>query len=170
MDIEATYDHILIREATILARVARGGGELHLRTLPRFYDVRTGVELREIYPALQESELKRGFPISEKSAACVIRAGLPIGAGPDVDYSKVVTILELKQRKLDGIVADSVLDQVRLIVELLERFLEVAENAHKEERFWLSQQVLTLVRKFTGRELSELQEIVEWFQDRNTSK
>jgi len=170
MDRERTYDHILIREASILVRVPRDQKQRDLQVSPRFFDVRTGVELREIYPSLQESELKRGFPISEKSAAGVIRAGLPIGTGPDIDYSKVVTILELKQRKLDSIVADSVLDQVRLIADLLERFLEVADNAQKEERFWLSQQVLTLVRKFTGRELRELQEIVEWFQERGTSK
>lgn len=170
MDTKPTYDHILIREASILVRVPRNQGQWDLQISPRFYDVRTGVELREIYPPLHESELKRGFPISENSAAGVIRAGLPIGSGPDVDYSKVVTILELKQRKLDSIVADSVLDQVRLIADLLERFLDVADNAQKEERFWLSQQVLTLVRKFTGRELRELQEIVEWFQERGTSK
>ena len=34
----------------------------------------------------------------------------------------------------------------------------------KEERFWLSQQALSLIRKFSGRELSELEEIVEWLK------
>jgi hypothetical protein len=83
---------------------------------------------------------------------------------PTVDLSKVVNILEIRQRKLDAIVADSIIDQVRVIANLLHDFLTVADLAQKEERFWLSQQVLTLVRKFSGRELAELEDIVEWFK------
>ena len=45
-------------------------------------------------------------------------------------------------------------------------FLDAADHAQKEERFWLAQQVLTLVRKFSGRELAELEGIVEWLKRR----
>jgi hypothetical protein len=49
---------------------------------------------------------------------------------------------------------------------VLHEFLDAADHAQKEERFWLAQQVLTLVRKFSGRELAELEGIVEWFKRR----
>lgn len=166
MDSEVNYDHILIRESTILVRVAKDQQDMHKTEDARFFDVRTGVELREIYPALQSSELKKGFVLAEECAASVLRAGMPIGSGPDVDYTKVVNILDLKQRKLDALVADSVIDQVRVIRDLLTEFIDAAETAQKEERFWLSQQILSLVRKFTGRELSELQDIIGWFRKR----
>lgn len=169
-DLESSYDHILIREATILVRVSKDQQGKHLTECARFFDVRTGVELREIYPPLQGAELTRGFRLPEECAATVLRTGTPIGAPPDVDYTKVVNILELKQRKLDSLVADSVMDQVRVIRDLLTEFIEAAETAQKEERFWLSQQILSFVHKFTGRELSELQDLINWFRKRRSGK
>jgi hypothetical protein len=83
-----------------------------------------------------------------------------------VDFSKVVSILEVKQRRLDYVVADSILGQVRVIRDLLDQFLKLAENVNDEERFWLSQQVLSLLSKFTGRELEELEEMVNWMRTR----
>jgi len=164
MDTKVYYDHILIREATILVRVPKGFRGINGQCLPEFFDVRTGVQLREIYPSLQEFELQRGYLLSEKTAGPFLKVGISLSLDPSVDLSKVINILEVKQRKLASIVADSVLDQLRVIADLLEQFLTVAEASQKEERFWLSQQVLTLIRKFSGRELAELEEIVEWFK------
>jgi hypothetical protein len=170
MDSKDSYEHILIREATVLVRVPRGTRYVGVDTNPEFFDVRTGVQLREIYPDLQEIELHRGYLLSEESAASVLRSGTPILLDPGADPSKVVTILGVKQRKLDSVVADSILDQVRIISALLQEFLAVAENAQKEQRFWLSQQILTLVRKFSGRELEEIEEILEWFRNLPTRR
>ena len=78
----------------------------------------------------------------------------------------MVTILEARQRKLDAVVADSIFDQLRILTNVLHEFLDAADHSQKEERFWLAQQVLTLVRKFSGRELAELEGIVEWFKRR----
>lgn len=169
-DAEIVYEHILVREATILVRVVRDDKGVLLTEDARFFDVRTGVEVREIYPPLQDSELKRGFTLSEGCAASILRAGTPIWASPEVDYTKVISILELKQRKLDALVADSIIEQARVIADLLTEFLKVAKNAQKEERFWLSQQILSLVHKFTGRELSELQDVICWFRQRYSGK
>ncbi len=169
-DSEINYDHILIREATILVRIPRDQEGAHQTDSARFFDVRTGVELREIHPPLQASELKRGFLLAEECAASVLRTGVQIGAGPNVDYTKVVNILELRQRKLDALVADSVIDQVRLIRDLLTEFIDAAETANREERFWLAQQLLSFVHKFSGRELSELQDIISWFRKRYSGK
>ncbi|MGB9618155.1 MAG: hypothetical protein ACP5M0_07235 [Desulfomonilaceae bacterium] len=169
-DANIVYDHILIREATILVRAPKNQSGVHQMEEARFFDVRTGVELREIYPPLQAAELKRGFIVSEACAASVLKTGIPIGPSPDVDYTKVVNILDLRQRRLDALVADSIIDQVRVIKDLLTEFLDAAEKAQKEERFWLSQQVLSLVHKFTGRELSELQDIIGWFRKRYSGK
>lgn len=160
------YDHILIREATILVRVPEGLRELRGDYAPEFFDVRTGVPLKEIHPPLQAVELHRGYLLPGSHAAALIKCGAAINTGPSLDASKVVTMLEAKQRKLDTIVADSILDQLRLVVSILQEFLKVADAAQKEERFWLSQQILSLVRKFSGRELSEMEEIVEWFNSR----
>ncbi len=170
IDAEIVYEHILIRDATILVRVSKNQGGAHQLEEARFFDVRTGVELREIYPPLQVAELKRGFIVSEACAASVLKTGIPIGASPDMDYTKVVNILDLRQRRLDALVADSIIDQVRVIKNLLTEFLDAAENAQKEERFWLSQQILSLVHKFTGRELSELQDIIGWIRKRYSGK
>jgi hypothetical protein len=52
----------------------------------------------------------------------------------------------------------------------LNEFLHVADGAQSEERFWLSQQALALVRKFSGRELAEFEEIVDWFKNRPKRK
>jgi hypothetical protein len=160
------YDHILIREATILVRVPEGIREITEDYMPEFFDVRTGAPLKQIYPALQAAELQRGYLLRKSHAAALIKCGAPICCGPSVDASKVVAMYEMKQRKLDQVVADSILDRVRLLVSLLKEFLDVADTAQKEEKFWLSQQVLSLLGKFSGRELAEIEEIVEWFKCR----
>lgn len=164
MNSTASFDHILIRDASVLVRVPRGTRCLETLTNAEFFDVRTGVQLREIYPDLQEIELHTGYLLSEESAGAVLKSGAPTVLDPAADPSKVVTILDVKQRKLDSVVADSILDQVKIVTELLQEFLAVADHAQKEQRFWLSQQILPLVRKFSGRELEEIQEILEWFR------
>lgn len=156
------YDYILIREATILVRVKRGIEDLDVLAGADFFDVRTGVPLRQIYPELQAVELHRGHKLSAEHAYGILRWNHD---APGFEFNKVVNILEIKQRKLDSVVADSILDQLRVISDLLTEFLGAAEKAQKEDRFWLSQQVLGIVRKFSGRELSELQETVEWFKN-----
>jgi hypothetical protein len=160
------YDYVLIREATILVRVPRGAAETAPEVLPEFFDVRTGVQLRQIYPAFQADELQRGYILPDGHAGAILKGGTPITGGPSIDPSKVVTILEARQRKLDSVVADSIFDQLRILTNVLHEFLDAADHAQKEERFWLAQQVLTLVRKFSGRELAELEGIVEWFKRR----
>ncbi|MGO9570132.1 MAG: hypothetical protein ACLP5H_21595 [Desulfomonilaceae bacterium] len=160
------YDYVLIREATILVRVRRGAEETNPEVLPEFFDVRTGVQLRQIYPAFQADELQRGYTLPDGHAGAILKGGTPISSGPSIDPSKVVTILEARQRKLDAIVADSIFDQLRILTNVLHEFLDAADHAQKEERFWLAQQVVTLVRKFSGRELAELEGIVEWFKRR----
>jgi hypothetical protein len=161
---------MLIRDATILVRLPRGYRTANDACVAEFFDVRTGVQLREIHPALQDVELDRGHILPEEFAAAILKSGTPIMAGPSTDQSKVVNILDMKQRRLDSIVADSILDQIRAINAVLRDFLNVADEAQVEERFWLSQQALTLVRKFSGRELAELEEIVDWFRNRPAKK
>lgn len=170
MDTDDRYDHILIREAAILVRVPHGCREQGEEVNAEFFDVRTGVQLRAIYPDLQDYELCRGYLISGEGAAAILRSGTGIRMDPSADHAKVVTILEAKQRKLDSVVSDSILDQIRVIERLLREFLRVADGAQREERFWLAQQALSLVRKFSGRELAELEEIVEWFKTRTPRK
>jgi hypothetical protein len=160
------YVYILIRDSNILVRIpleAEKTGDLEEAEL---FDVRTGVQVREIHPALQASELGRGYRLNEECATAIIQLGAPAWAGPSVDLSKVVSILEVKQRRLDSVVAESVLDQLRVIVDILKSFLDVTEKANAEEKLWLSQQVLSLVGKFSGREMAELEEMVEWFRTR----
>jgi hypothetical protein len=160
------YDYVLIRDATIVVRVPRCAAETAPEVLPEFFDVRTGVQLRQIYPAFQADELQRGYMLPNGHAGAILKGGTPITGGPSIDPSKVVTILEARQRKLDAVVADSIFDQLRILTNVLHEFLDAADHAQKEERFWLAQQVLTLVRKFSGRELAELEGIVEWFKRR----
>jgi len=160
------YDHFLIREGTILVRIPRNGPETGPGIGYEFFDVRTGVQLKEIHPELQDAELHRGYPILEDHAAAIRKSGTSVLAGPSVDLSKVVSILEAKQRKLDSVVADSILDQLQVIRDVLDGFLTVSRTAGEEERFWLSQQLLSILRKFSGRELAELEEIVDWFRRR----
>lgn len=160
------YDYVLIRDATIVVRVHRGAAETAPEVLPEFFDVRTGTQLRQIYPAFQADELQRGYILPDGHAGAILKGGTPITGGPSIDPSKVVTILEARQRKLDAVVADSIFDQLRVLTNVLHEFLDAADHAQKEERFWLAQQVLTLVRKFSGRELAELEGIVEWFKRR----
>ncbi len=159
---EKSCDYILIREATLLVRVPKGERKTTPDVVPEFFDVRTGVQLKQIYPALQSQELEKGRVLSEDHAALIIRA--EVSGTADSETAKVVTILELKQRKLDTIVADSVLEQLRNIKNVLQDFLDLADKVPKEERFWLAQQVLAFTRKFTGRELAELEEIIDWFK------
>jgi hypothetical protein len=161
---EDEFEYLLIRDATVLLRVPVGHRDPDVHA--QFFDVRTGVQLKEIYPSLQQLELDRGYPISRETAGLILKSGAPASVAAGADLSKVVTILEVKQRRLDAVVADSILDQLRVISDLLVEILKVADSAHREERFWLSQQLLTLVRKFTGRELSELEEMAEWFKRR----
>ncbi len=166
MNGEEYYDHVLIRDGAILARITCVDGNVREGAQPEFFDVRTGVQLREIHPPFQMSELARGARLPDEAVAVILGEGARFGAEGSVDISKVISILDVKQRKLDSVVADSVLDQLRLISNLLREFLRVADSAEREERFWMSQQVLTVVRKFSGRELEELQNIVEWLQSR----
>jgi hypothetical protein len=161
MSTAGDFDHILIREATVLVRVPEGIRELNDEIVPEYFDVRTGVPLNNIYPELQTIELCRGYLLSSEDAQGILRCGLP-GSEP-----KVISILDVKQRRLDSVVADSVLDQLKVLSKLFVEFLQAAEHASQEERFWLSQQVLGLLRKFSGRELQELQETVEWFKNRS---
>jgi len=170
MSCREEHDHILIRDGNVLVRVPKGCREMDLAEPPQLFDVRTGVQLREIHPPLQISEIERGYLVPEEFAAAMIRSGNPVWKDPETDPGKVVTMLEVKQRKLDSVVADSILDQLRAIHGVLHEFLQLADVVHKEERFWLSQQVLTLVRKFSGRELAELQDIVDWFKARPRKK
>jgi len=158
------FDYLLIRDATILLRLPHGCWDTE--GIAEFFDVRTGVQLRQIHPELQQLELDRGRPVSAEIAQLVLKSGAPLAIADDLDPSKVVTILEVKQRRLDAVVADSILDQLRVINDLLTEILKIANTAQREERFWLSQQLLTLVRRFSGRELSELEEMVEWFKRR----
>lgn len=163
---EDHHDFILIRDGTVLARVPHERGDAENQFPVEFFDVRTGVQLKEIHPSFQREELARGYQLSEAQAGMIIKSGIPILADPSVDFSKVVSILEVKQRKLDSVVADSIFDQLRVIKGILQDFLTIASTAQEEERFWLSQQLLPLLRKFSGRELAELEETIEWFRGR----
>ncbi len=159
-------EYVLIRDGNILVRVDWESDADSESSGHEFFDVRSGVLLREIHPPLAEGELERGVPLPDDFAASIMNSGLYSTLDPNADATKVVSILEVRQRKLDSVVADSILGQLRVIKEVIQDFLNVAENAPKEERFWLSQQVLTLLRKFSGRELAELEEITEWFKKR----
>lgn len=166
MSDEGQYDYILIRDAAILVRIVRCGCQTGDTAHPAFFDVRTGVPLREIHPDFREAELARGTLLPEEAVVAILGEGARFGIDGSMDISKVISILDVKQRRLDSVVADSVLDQLRLISDLLREFLSVADGADREERFWMSQQVLTLVRKFSGRELEELRELVQWLRSR----
>lgn len=163
------FDHILIREFCLLVRIPSSGTGYQLSDA-EIFDVRTGVQLPVIHPELQAAELDRGYKISEEAANVILKAGQTVLAIPTVELSKVVSILDIRQRKLDSVVADSILDQARKIADILQAFLQVADRAKAEERLWLSQQVLTFVRKFSGRELAELENVVEWFGTRPSRK
>ncbi len=158
------HEYVLIREAKLLARIDHGKNQAQNGLAPELFDVRTGVQLREIYPPFEASEVERGYKISKEYAVLILAGGVPFGAELDSNRSNVVAITDVRQRKLDSVVADSIFDQLRVISELLNKFLQAAENSSKEERFWLSQQVLSLMRKFSGRELSELEEILDWLK------
>ena len=154
----------LIRDGTVLIRVSRASDEEDSGDGVEFFDVRTGVQLREIHPGLQEGEVDRGYTVSAIHAEAFIRSGTPSRFDPSVEMSKIVSLQDVRQRRLDSVVADSILDQLGLVRDVLDGFLTVADNATEEERFWLSQQVLTILRKFSGRELEELEEVVRWFR------
>lgn len=164
MTVSKQYDYYLIRDAAILVRTS---GETGADTLDFYYelfDVRTGTHLKDIYPAFDPSELQRAFKLSEETASIILKSEHSSTSKENSSTSKVVTIVEARQRKLDTVVADSIIDQVDIISKLLQDFLSVTRRASREERFWLSQQAITLVRKFSGRELAELQEILDWFK------
>ena len=164
MNASKQYHYFLIREATILVKTRVQPHSTNSDFYFELFDVRTGTRLKDIYPPFETSELRKAFKLSEDTAAVILK-NENVSTNGDVNQTtKVVTIVEARQRKLDSIVADSIIDQVQVISKLLQDFLCVAQKAPKEERFWLSQQVLTLVRKFSGRELAELQEIVDWFK------
>jgi hypothetical protein len=163
---DGEYQYILIREATVLARIGQPNHEGLDKLTPDLFDVRTGVQLREIHPEFEAEELERGYRLSKEYAAGIIVGGAPFGAELELNHSNVVSINDIRQRRLDSVVADSIFDQLRTISGLLVKLLEAAEDISKEERFWLSQQALSLIRKFSGRELSELEEIVEWLKSR----
>ncbi|MBI5572442.1 MAG: hypothetical protein HY914_21040 [Desulfomonile tiedjei] len=155
------YDYILIRDSNILVRVLRGAVEED-DVEAEFFDVRTGVQLKEIHPALQSAELRRGYLLPIEYAASILADGTVPGEDLAIDFSKVVSIQEVKQRRLDSVVADSILDQLRIVSGLLSRFLDAADTAGKEQRFWMARQILPTIRKFSGRELEELEDVVEW--------
>lgn len=161
------FDYVLIREATVLVRVPRNTAKTGAEVLPEFFDVRTGVQLRRIYPDFHPDELQRGYVLPDGHAGAILKGGTPLSGGPSVDPSKVVTILEVRQRKLDAVVADSIFDQLRILTNVLQEFLNAADHAQKEEKFWLAQQLLTLLGKFSGREIAELEGIIEWFKSRS---
>lgn len=163
---EGLYQYILIREATVLVRIEQANDEAQPQLTPELFDVRTGVQLREIHPAFEATELERGYRLSKEYAATIIAGGAPFGAELEPDRSNIINITDIRQRRLDAVVADSIFDQLRVISRLLNKLLQAAEDVRKEERFWLSQQALSLIRKFSGRELSELEEIVEWLRSR----
>jgi len=163
---EGRYQYVLIREATVLVRIKQANHEAQNELTPELFDVRTGVQLREIHPTFEATELERGYRLSKEYAASIIADGAPFGAELEPNRSNVVNITDVRQRRLDAVVADSILDQLRVISRLLNKLLQTAEDVPKEERFWLSQQALSLIRKFSGRELSELEEIVEWLKSR----
>ena len=158
------YENYLIRAATVLAVIPKGRVDESEIGAVRLFDVRTGVELREIHPPLGPADLSRGHQIPQEFAISILKSGAPLGVDPGRDASKVVPLLDMRQRKLDSVVAASVLDQVRIIRDLLQDILNVAETTQPEERFWLSQQLLAFIRKFSGRELSEIEEIIEWLR------
>lgn len=160
---EIKKDYILIRDGSVIVRRIHSEDESPDGQTVEFYDVRTGVRLRKIFPPLQDVELERGCHITPE-AACVLMKSSFKENDESSEASKVVTILEARQRKLDGVVADSILDQARFISNLLRDFVDVADHCSKEERLWLSQQILSTVRKICGRELTEIQEIVDWFR------
>ncbi len=166
MDDRQKWAHILIRDAAILVRIREADGSFENPSRPEFFDVRTGVQLKEIHPPFAPDELKRGYPLTPEHAELVLAAGAPYGVRLDEDLSNVVRLLDVKQRRLDSVVADSILDQLRVINDLVKKFLDAAEEASGEDRFWLSQQVVSLVRKFSGREMAELRDIVDWFTKR----
>ena len=154
----------MIRDAGVLVQIPHQAWKSGDLDRAQFFDVRTGVQMKEIHPPLQSSELERGYLLSMDSAEAIIDSGVAGWVGPSKDFSKVVSILDVRQRRLDTVVADSVLDQLRTIVTILQDFLKIAEDAQREEKLWLSQQVLTLIGKFSGREMEELEEITEWFK------
>ncbi len=154
------FDHILIRDRSVMVRVPKGVRDLTDEVSPKFFDVRTGVQLKAIFPELQGIELRRGRLVPPVDAAVLLRSST------DPRDFKIVDLMDVKQRKLDTVVADSILDQLRIVRRVLDDLLKVADKAGPEERHWLAQQTLTLVRKFSGRELEEFESIVEWFNSK----
>jgi hypothetical protein len=164
MSVSKQYHYYLIRDAAILVKTANEPGSCASDSCYDLFDVRTGTHLKDIYPAFDPTELARGFKLSEETAAVILKSECLSKNRENNSAAKVVTIIEARQRKLDSVVADSIIDQIDIISKLLQDFISVTRKASREERFWLSQQAITLVRKFSGRELAELQEILDWFK------
>jgi hypothetical protein len=166
--VKPTY--VFIRDGMIMARLSpdtRGDG---MPSKADFFDVRTGVQLREIHPPLSKRDLERAVELSEEYALSLMSESSDVEPQGEVFFDKVVSLVEIKQRKLDSIVADSIIDQLSRIKDVLQSFLNAAAQAQDDERFWLSQQVLPLLGKFSGRELAELEELAEWFRTRPKKK
>lgn len=164
MQDQVQFDYLLIRDGAVLLKIQRGQEDGFALETAEFYDVRTGAKLKKLLPELQESELLRAYKVPDQSAVAIIKSGAATGTEPTVDLSRVVSIHDVRQRRLDNVVADSILYQIEVIRDLLDQFLQVAENAGKEDRFWMSQQVLALLEKFSGREMAELEELIEWMR------
>lgn len=169
---ESDHPHyLLVRDGTILVRlyaaIVAGGA---VPSNADYFDVRAGVQLKEIHPPLHQLDIERATRLSEEDASSLVALSADGAAGAAGEFVKVVSLLEVKQRRLDSVVADSILDQVRRIKEVLQTFLNAASRARDEERFWLAQQVLPLLGKFSGRELTELEELAEWFRKRPGKK
>lgn len=162
MEEEKVFKDILIRDSSILARIPLNSSQEYELSHAEFFDVRTGSRLKEIHPPMNSEDIKRGYSIETVLAGAIVESGCPVWMGYDTDPGKVTSILEIRQRKLDSVVADSILDQVRVIHGLLSKFVQAASMAKPEQKYWLSQQLLTFVRKFSGRELAELDEIADW--------
>ncbi len=160
------YEYFLIREDQVLVRLCRSGEPSGEPVPAELFDVRTGVRLKEIHPPFNVEELQRGNELAANQAEVIMKSGMLAVSDTTIDFSKVVSILELKQRRLDSVVAESILDQVRVVRDILQDLLNVAASSRPEERFWLSQQVLSLLPKFSGRELTELREILDWMKKR----
>lgn len=166
---ELSDEFILVREATVLVRISPAAESNRDFDSARLFDVRTGVELKGIHPPLSVEDFVRGFRVSPATGEAIIKSGFIGWTGQPPD-AKVVSLLDVKQRRLDTVVADSILDQLRTITSILQSFLSVADKAGKEERLWLSHQLLTTVRKFSGRELAELEEMAEWLKNKSPKK
>ncbi len=125
--------YVLIREATILVRVPQGIGGW-CGNPPGVLRRKDRGSVEGNLPAFQVDELQRGYVLPDGHAGAILKGGTPITGGPSVDPSKVVTLLEARQRKLDAVVADSIFDQLRILTNVLQEFLDAADHAQKKKK------------------------------------